>query len=342
MRTHLHKKTTTTNTKAAAHQQKGKALEDNRPKTVIQQQKNNTGMPDHLKSGIENLSGHSLDDVRVHYNSSKPAQLNAHAYAQGNNIHLASGQERHLPHEAWHVVQQKQGRVQPTTTVSGAKVNDNPSLEKEADIMGGKAMQFKATIQKKSLESSNYAATIQLGKKKETPAQKLAKLRALGVVTRELKTSRAAKLRPKDASKYGETFMHGGRTYYIMRDANKRVTKFAAKLHYYKGKRIATPRNKVPYIRKNDQAGHLIAHSLGGPPKLLANFVAMDKTINGKSGAWAKMEEYIRTRLKQKNIKVWMSVKPNYPGKKKRPDHIEVSLTFNRSPYKVGFDVPTP
>ncbi|MEM7041075.1 MAG: DUF4157 domain-containing protein [Bacteroidota bacterium] len=35
----------------------------------------------------------------------------AHAYDQGTDIHIGPGQEKHLPHEAWHVVQQKQGRV---------------------------------------------------------------------------------------------------------------------------------------------------------------------------------------------------------------------------------------
>ncbi|MEP1032664.1 DUF4157 domain-containing protein, partial [Ekhidna sp.] len=99
-----------------------------------------TGLPDNLKSGIENLSGHSMDDVKVHYNSSRPAQLHAHAFAQGNQIHLASGQEKHLPHEAWHVVQQKQGRVKPTMQLkSSVPVNDDPGLEKEADVMGAKA-----------------------------------------------------------------------------------------------------------------------------------------------------------------------------------------------------------
>lgn len=101
---------------------------------------NLTGMPDNLKSGIESLSGYSMDDVRVHYNSSKPAQLQALAYAQGTDIHIAPGQEQHLPHEAWHVVQQKQGRVQPTTQLQGVNVNDNEGLEKEADVMGGKAV----------------------------------------------------------------------------------------------------------------------------------------------------------------------------------------------------------
>lgn len=114
------------------------------------QQKNDTGIPDQLKSGIENLSGHSMDDVKVHYNSSKPAQLNAHAYAQGNQIHLGGGQEKHLAHEAWHVVQQKQGRVKPTVNVHGAQVNDSASLEKEADVMGTKARSVSKIIQKKS------------------------------------------------------------------------------------------------------------------------------------------------------------------------------------------------
>jgi len=110
----------------------------------IQKKPNKTGMPDQLKSGIENLSGHSMDDVKVHYNSSKPTQLNAHAFAQGSNIHLASGQEKHLPHEAWHVVQQKQGRVQPTMQMKGKiPINDDADLEKEADIMGEKALQLK-------------------------------------------------------------------------------------------------------------------------------------------------------------------------------------------------------
>jgi hypothetical protein len=104
---------------------------------------NKTGLPGNLKSGIESLSGMSMDNVRVHYNSAKPAQLNALAYAQGTDIHVASGQENHLPHEAWHVVQQGQGRVKPTTQLAGgAKVNDDPGLETEADVMGAKAAQL--------------------------------------------------------------------------------------------------------------------------------------------------------------------------------------------------------
>ncbi|MBP1202738.1 hypothetical protein JOD97_000752 [Duganella sp. 1411] len=102
---------------------------------------NNTGLPDNLKAGIENLSGMSMDHVKVHYNSSQPAQLNAHAYAQGSDIHVAPGQERHVPHEAWHVVQQAQGRVKPTLQMKGGvPLNDNTGLEIEADLMGEKAL----------------------------------------------------------------------------------------------------------------------------------------------------------------------------------------------------------
>ena len=139
----------------------------NAPFDPIQRKENKTGLPDNLKTGVENLSGHSMDDVKVHYNSPKPAQLKAHAYAQGTDIHVASGQEKHLPHEAWHVVQQKQGRVKPTMQMKGkVNVNDDSGLEKEADVMGAKAsLMFKAprpiqlkntaplsTIQRKPLE----------------------------------------------------------------------------------------------------------------------------------------------------------------------------------------------
>jgi hypothetical protein len=102
---------------------------------------NNSGLPDDLKSGIESLSGMRMDHVTVNYNSPQPAQLNAHAYAQGSEIHVAPGQEKHLPHEAWHVVQQAQGRVKPTMQMkTGVPVNDDVGLEHEADVMGAKAL----------------------------------------------------------------------------------------------------------------------------------------------------------------------------------------------------------
>ena len=101
---------------------------------------NHTGLPDALKSGVEALSGISMDNVQVHHNAGRPAQLQAHAFAQGSDIHLAPGQGEHLPHEAWHVVQQTQGRVRPTVQMGhDTVVNDNDRLEREADERGSES-----------------------------------------------------------------------------------------------------------------------------------------------------------------------------------------------------------
>lgn len=117
--------------------------------------KNETGMPDSLKSGLENLSGKDLSGVRVHHNSSKPDAIQAHAYTQGKEIHLAPGQEKHLPHEGWHVVQQMQGRVQPTIQQKSALINDDSSLEHEADVMGQRALHTQASDSTNSTNTAN-------------------------------------------------------------------------------------------------------------------------------------------------------------------------------------------
>jgi Domain of unknown function (DUF4157) len=125
-------------------------------------QGNRTALPNKLKAGIESLSGLAMDDVKVHYNSPKPAEVKALAHTQGSNIYVGQGQEKHLPHEAWHVVQQKQGRVKPTDVLTkGASINDDPGLEREADEMGARASQagFSEHVQKNNL--SPVSQTVQ-------------------------------------------------------------------------------------------------------------------------------------------------------------------------------------
>jgi len=139
-----------------------------------------TALPSQLKSGVEQLSGQSMDDVQVTYNSDQPAQLSAHAFAQGTDIHIAPKQEKHLPHEAWHVAQQKQGRVKATTQMKGkVPVNDDGSLEREADVMGAKALRLGTAIQKtlqtKAISSQGVVQKVGIfdklfGKKKEEDA----------------------------------------------------------------------------------------------------------------------------------------------------------------------------
>jgi hypothetical protein len=97
-----------------------------------------SALPERLKGSLESLSGVDLSDVRVHRNSTRPGALNSLAYTQGRDIHLGPGQDEHLPHEAWHAVQQRQGRVKPTMQARGIAVNDDAHLEREADRMAPK------------------------------------------------------------------------------------------------------------------------------------------------------------------------------------------------------------
>ncbi len=103
---------------------------------------NRTGVPDVMKRQYEAMSGLSMDDVRVHYNSARPAQVDALAYTQGSHVYVAPGQERHLGHELGHVIQQKQGRVRPTGSIEGFAVNLDEGLEREADALDRQARTY--------------------------------------------------------------------------------------------------------------------------------------------------------------------------------------------------------
>ncbi len=129
---------------AVARMQKRADIGQRKLAEPVQRRENATGMPDQLKSGLEQLSGLDLSATRVHYNSPKPAQLNAHAYTQGSEIYVAPGQQKHLAHEGWHAVQQMQGRVRPTMQLRDVAINDSARLEREADRMGAKAAQMKS------------------------------------------------------------------------------------------------------------------------------------------------------------------------------------------------------
>lgn len=100
-------------------------------------------LPEQLRWVLEQLSGYDLSDVRVYRASPWPERVSARAFVLGSDIHLASGAEDALEHEAWHVVQQKQGRVRAIGTVSfedprlgEVGLNGEESLEREAAAMG--------------------------------------------------------------------------------------------------------------------------------------------------------------------------------------------------------------
>ena len=117
-------------------------FEDNRPKCIVQKRlkeiditsfayhninfrENKTGLPDILKPGIGNQTDYVTKDAINSNNSDKPTQLISHAYARGTNKNTAPGQC--LPHGAIHVMQQKQGGVNPTAQM---KENDNVNDDK--------------------------------------------------------------------------------------------------------------------------------------------------------------------------------------------------------------------
>jgi hypothetical protein len=138
---------------------------------------NRTGLPDRLKAGVEGLSGHSLDDVRVTRHSARPSRIGALAFTQGADIHLGPGQERHLAHEAWHVVQQKQGRVRATMQLKGVGINDDDALEREAEVMGERATSFDGshaspvtTLSLRASQASGQVAQRAIGFELEAPA----------------------------------------------------------------------------------------------------------------------------------------------------------------------------
>jgi len=104
-------------------------------------------LPERLRRSLETLSGYDLSDVRVHADSVLPEQVGARAFAHGSDIYLEPGAEETLAHEAWHVVQQKQGRVRATRELGsaaqglgGTGLNDDGELEAEAEVMGRLAL----------------------------------------------------------------------------------------------------------------------------------------------------------------------------------------------------------
>lgn len=102
------------------------------------------GLPMQLKLGIESLTGVSMDGVRVVHGSSAPARYGAGAFARKGEIHLGPGHADKLDHEAWHIAQQRLGKVHKTRDLEGQAFNDDADLEAEADRMGALARQHAA------------------------------------------------------------------------------------------------------------------------------------------------------------------------------------------------------
>lgn len=132
----------------------------------------NTGtkkIPKTLQSNLETSLGQDFSNVTIHTNSSQAVQMNATAYTQNEQIHFAPGAfnpnatqgQDLIGHEFVHIAQQRAGVVQPTHTLQkGVAVNNNNSLESEADTLGKQAIKGE-TISKYKGKQANATETVQ-------------------------------------------------------------------------------------------------------------------------------------------------------------------------------------
>lgn len=110
-------------------------------------------LPDLLRTRMERAFGADFSSVRVH-ESAEAEAMGALAYTQGTNIFVAPGHhdpssregQELIGHELAHVVQQAQGRVVATEQATGAGVNRDPALEREADEGGARAARGESAV----------------------------------------------------------------------------------------------------------------------------------------------------------------------------------------------------
>ncbi len=113
------------------------------------QRKMNENLPAGLQHNMENAFGHDFSRVSIQRESTKATEINARAFTQGEEIHFAPGEfntgsesgKNLIGHEFTHVVQQRNGVVNATSVMGkGLSLNDDTGLEREADLLGQKAV----------------------------------------------------------------------------------------------------------------------------------------------------------------------------------------------------------
>jgi hypothetical protein len=125
-----------------------------------------------VRADMEGRLGHSFSDVRVHTGDAahdSATSVNAHAYTVGSNIVFqrdkydpgSDAGRTMLAHELTHVVQQRSGPVDGTTTGTGVRVS-GPSdrFEREAAATGERAMSIPA-VPATAQRSAGDAAVVQ-------------------------------------------------------------------------------------------------------------------------------------------------------------------------------------
>ena len=121
------------------------------------QRKRNPDLPEDVQTNMEDAYGHDFSNVKIHPDSDSAEEMDARAYTKGDDVHFAPGEfdpgsetgQDLIGHEFAHIAQQREGRVQTTTMEDGNAVNDNQSLEEEADEMSARAKSGEAVNEMK-------------------------------------------------------------------------------------------------------------------------------------------------------------------------------------------------
>jgi hypothetical protein len=132
-------------------------------------QPSETNLPDPVMEKMESSFAEDFSDVNIQENSTKAEDLGAKAFTQGKEVHFAPGEfqpnsqegQELIGHELTHVVQQKEGKVQDGEVHGKDIVNQDVSLEKEANEAGklaseGKTVEVKGSgwgVQRKEKET---------------------------------------------------------------------------------------------------------------------------------------------------------------------------------------------
>ena len=146
----------------------------------VKQMKRNVALPEDFQAKMESSFGEDFSNVKINKDSKEADELNALAFTQGNSIHFKKGEfdttsskgQELIAHELSHVVQQRNKIIDTTYRENNYNINDNLSLEKDADADAKKAINgdlishtFSKGINSISSSSPN------ISQKKESPIQ---------------------------------------------------------------------------------------------------------------------------------------------------------------------------
>lgn len=215
----------------------------------IQRQHNRTGLPDDLKAGMEAQSGLSLDRVRVRYNSGQPARFGAAAATRGLAIDVAPGQERHIPHELGHVVQQMRGRVRATMQLHGIPLNDDPALEAEADRLGSLALRRGVAVH--AAGTDPHPGPVMPAQ----PSQALSPAAPLQLMPRNVPKAKKPKVRRQEAALAAATRRISPSRAAKKLDVNYRSQRRSGGFGLSRDKNLIYPRNPAELISRNAKLG---------------------------------------------------------------------------------------